>query len=67
MVPFQINCNSHCQGNLIHHDVILSPKELGGKYVKFNRNLEMTVQNDVTWLEPLRESAKIALNSFKIR
>ena len=45
--------------------MILSPNEFSGKYVKFNRLVEMTTK--VPWEEPLKESAKIALSSPSVR
>ncbi|KAG5673963.1 hypothetical protein PVAND_003959 [Polypedilum vanderplanki] len=58
LIQFSLICLCH-DG---FRDVILSPKDFGGKYVKFNRLVEMT-SSQIPWEEPLKESAKIALNS----
>jgi hypothetical protein len=61
-IQFPLICLCHQDG---FRDVILSPKDFGGKYVKFNRLVEMTTK--IPWEEPLKESAKIALGSPKLR
>ncbi|KAL7019861.1 hypothetical protein ACKWTF_011277 [Chironomus riparius] len=56
IIQFPIICLSHGL-----QDVILSPNEFNGKYVKFNRLIDLSTK--VPWEEPLKESARIALSS----
>jgi len=61
-IQFPIICLSHGL-----QDVILSPNELSGKYVKFNRLIDYSGSNGVPWEDPLKESAKIALSSPSVK
>jgi hypothetical protein len=65
IVQFQIQFPLICLSHGLQ-DVILSPNELSGKYVKFNRLIDFS-GSKVPWEDPLKESAKIALSSPSVK